>query len=176
MDRTPGGVSAESIGRFRDGLSEYLTADGIRRLLESVDSESVLEGALAEDVPTEEGARVVCRLLGRVIAKEATSYLPMGQVVEATVGRAAGEKIGEGAVALLIEYGSLAAILARIDSMTDRSESEDSEDSGGRFDSLAIRERASSARERLPRIGGINTTWEAEEATSIPITEDLETE
>ena len=99
-----------------------------------------------------------------------------GQVVEATVGRATGEKIGEGAVALLIEYGSLAAILARIDSMTDRSESEDSEDSGGRFDSLAIRERASSARERLPRIGGINTTWEAEEATSIPITEDLETE
>ncbi|PSP61214.1 hypothetical protein BRC77_13795 [Halobacteriales archaeon QH_8_64_26] len=60
--------------------------------------------------------------------------------------------------------------------MTDRSESEDSEDSGGRFDSLAIRKRASSARERLPRIGGTNTTWEAEEATSIPITEDLETE
>jgi hypothetical protein len=112
MDRTPGNVSSEALSRFRDGLSEYLTADGARRLLESIDSESMLENAVAEDVPTEEGARIVGRLLGRVVAREATSYLPMGQVVEATVGRAAGEKIGEGAVALLIEYGSLAAILA----------------------------------------------------------------
>jgi hypothetical protein len=108
-----------------------------------------------------------------VVAKEATSYLPMGQVVEATIGRAAGEKIGEGAVALLIQYGSLAAILARLDSMT---EEDESEDSGARLGGLAIRERASSARERLPGIGGTETVWEAEEATSIPITDNLETE
>jgi hypothetical protein len=176
MDRTTGGVSTEAFGRFRDGLSEHLTADGARRLLESVDSESILDEALAEDVPTEEGARIVGRLLGRVVAKEATSYLPMGQVVEATVGRAAGEKIGEGAVSLLIEYGSLAAILARIGSTTDSDESEGSESTVG---SLAIKERASSARERLPEVPEIGTTetvWEVEAATSIPITEERETE
>ena len=60
--------------------------------------------------------------------------------------------------------------------MTEENESEDSGDSGGRFDSLATRERTSSARERLPGIGRTETVWEAEEATSIQIAEELETE
>jgi hypothetical protein len=91
MDRTPRDVSGEALGRFRDGLGEYLTADGARRLLESVDSEAVLEEAVAEDIPTEEVARIVGRLLGRIVAKEATCYHPRGPVGEAPVGRAAGE-------------------------------------------------------------------------------------
>ena len=55
-------------------------------------------------------------------------------------------------------------------------EENESGDSGGWFDSLAIRERTSSARERLPGIGRIETVWEAEEATSVPIAEELEAE
>ena len=55
-------------------------------------------------------------------------------------------------------------------------EENESGDSGGWFDSLAIRERTSSARERLAGIERTETVWEAEEATSIPIAEELEAE
>lgn len=175
MDRTPRDVSAEAIARYKDGLSEYLTADGVQRLLEAVDSEAVLEQAVAEDVPTEEVARIVGRLVGRVVAKEATSYLPLGQVIEATVGRPLGEKIGEGAVSLVIEYGSVAAILARVSVASDQVGFGERPDRAKRFD---VRERASSVRERLPGpsdlpdFGRTDPVWEAEDATTIPVTEE----
>lgn len=168
MGRTPGDPT-EGIDRFREGLSEYLTADGARRLLEAIDAEAVLDDAVAEDVPTEEVARTVGRIVGRVVAKEATSYLPLGQVVEAAVGRAIGEKIGEGAVAFVIEYGSVAAILARVERVTDRIDLGTSSDRAERFD---VRERASGVREYVPGLGSTETVWEAESATSVPVADE----
>lgn len=175
MSRLSGPVSSEAISRFRDGLSEYLTADGVRRLLDAIDTEEVLEEAAAEDVPTEEVARITGRMLGRALAKEATSYLPLGQVVEATVGRKAGEKIGEGVVALVIEYGSVAAIVARVSAASDRVEFGDRANRAKRFD---VRERTSGVRDRLPDrsdlpdLGGTDSVWEADSATTIPIAEE----
>lgn len=151
MDRTPT-VSSEAIARFREGVGEYLTADGARRLLETIDSEAVLEEATAEDVPTEEVARIVGRLVGRAVAKEATSYLPLGQVVEATVGRTIGEKIGEGVVRVVIEYGSVAAIVSRVERASDAVGDADLGDRVGRS---AVRKRASDLSDRLPDIGNL---------------------
>jgi len=168
MDRISGPRSSEAVSRFKDGLSEYLTADGVSRLLEAIDSEAVLEEAMADDVPTEEVARLTGRVLGRVVAKEATSYLPLGQVIEAAVGRKAGEKIGEGAVALVIEYGSTAAIVARVSSVRDRIDRGDEAESAGRF---GVRERANAVRDRVPGFGD-DDPWETESATTVPITED----
>lgn len=169
MDRISGTQSSESVSRFREGLSEYLTADGVRRLLESIDSEAVLEEAVADDVPTEEVARLTGRVLGRVVAKEATSYLPLGQVIEAAVGRTLGEKIGEGAVAVVIEYGSTAAIVARASSVRNRIDRDEREGSTDRFD---IRERVSEVRDRVPGFGGTEPVPATEDATTIPITEE----
>lgn len=169
MDRISGTRSSEAVSRFKDGLSEYLTADGVRRLLEAIDSEAVLEEAMADDIPTEEVARITGRVLGRVVAKEATSYLPLGQVIEAAVGRTLGEKIGEGTVALVIEYGSTAAIVARVSAITEGIDRGDSAESVGRFD---VRERASDVRDRIPGLGGTETIWEREDAAAIPITEE----
>ena len=114
--RVPGSLSSERVSRFKKGVGEYLTVNGVQRLLEAIDAETLLDEALAEEVPAEEGARIAGRVVGRVVAKEATGYLPLGSIVEAAVGRT----VGEGAVALVIEYGSVAAIVARVSSASER--------------------------------------------------------
>ena len=185
MDRTPRDVSSEvgrkaqsafrddetlsvsrtTIDRFREGVSEYLGADGARRLLEAIEAEAILDEAAAEDV-----ARTVGRIAGRVVAKEATGYVPFGQVVEAAVARPVGEFLGEGAVAIVVEYGSVAAISARIAAVSDRVDLTESVDTD-RIGRPAVNERASDVRDRLPDLGSTETVWEDDDVTSIPITD-----
>ena len=161
-------VSRTTIDRFREGVSEYLGADGAHRLLEAIEAEAILDEAAAEDVPAEDVARTVGRIAGRMVAKEATGYVPFGQVVEAAVARPVGEFLGEGAVAIVVEYGSVAAISARIAVVSDRVDLTESVDTD-RIGRPAVNERASGVRDRLPDLGSTETVWEDDDVTSIPI-------
>lgn len=172
--RVPGSLSSERVSRFKKGVGEYLTVNGVQRLLEAIDAETLLDEALAEEVPAEEGARIAGRVVGRVVAKEATGYLPLGSIVEAAVGRT----VGEGAVALVIEYGSVAAIVARVSSASERV---DFDTRTRRIADFDVRGRTNGVCDLLPGLpnvpdapvlGGTETVWEDESATTVPVAEE----
>ena len=167
--RVPGSLSSERVSRFKKGVGEYLTVNGVQRLLEAIDAETLLDEALAE-----EGARIAGRVVGRVVAKEATGYLPLGSIVEAAVGRT----VGEGAVALVIEYGSVAAIVARVSSASERV---DFDTRTRRIADFDVRGRTNGVCDLLPGLpnvpdapilGGTETVWEDESATTVPVAEE----
>lgn len=166
------GTSSVAVERFAQGLETYFTADAAWQLLDAFAPEGLLEDVAAEEaVDPEDLGRVIGRLVGRALAKEAVSYVPLGQAVEVTVGRMVGEKLGETAAAVLITYGNIGAVTARASAMRDEAD----------FDRLTgpvgdgFRERA--IRDSVPGLADTaDLVWESDSATDVEIHEETNAE
>lgn len=171
MSSDSGSVPSVAVERFEQGIEAYFTIDAAQQLLDAFDPEGLLEETAAEEaVDPEEVGRVLGRLVGRALAKEAVSYVPFGQVIEVTVGRMVGEKLGETAAAVVIAYGDVGAIAARASRMRDDA---DLDRLTGPIDD-GLRER--SVREFVPGLGDADDAWDSDSATTIEVREEKSAE
>lgn len=171
MDTDSEAIPESTRDAIAAGLETYFTADAVHSLLEAIDIEEILDGEIedveSEAVDSEDVGKVLGRLIGRRVAKELTSYLPLGQVIETTVRNVVSERLGEAAVEAFIEYGDPDAVVDQVRTLTDGDELE-------RMTSeITTAAQESGLQDYLPGLGSeANETWDPDAGTDVDITDE----